>query len=290
MDGVIVLNKPLGKTSHDMVYFIRKLTGIKKVGHTGTLDPYADGVLPVCIGKATKAADMITSADKRYTAEIILGKTTDTQDAHGRVLSETDTDVPDEDIKDAVMSFVGETEQIPPMYSAIKKNGQRLYELARKGIEVEREARKIVIYSIDIIRISRNNGKVSILADVFCSKGTYIRTLCSDIGTVLGTGAYMNALTRTASGRFSIDQSYTCEELMNMSENISSAVIKTDDLFDYEKIKVKDIQAKRLKDGVKISAGGIKEGQMYRVYDSSGSFLSLSECREGRLVLRKSFW
>lgn len=290
MDGVIVLNKPLGKTSHDMVYFIRKLTGIKKVGHTGTLDPYADGVLPVCIGKATKAADMITASDKRYRTEIMLGKTTDTQDAHGRVLTQTEVNVTESDIKNAVAGFIGEIEQIPPMYSAIKKNGQKLYELARKGIEIEREARKIVIYSIDICDISKKSDGVSIVADIFCSKGTYIRTLCNDIGKVLGTGAYMNALTRTASGRFSIDKSYTCEELANMSGNIEPLVIRTEDLFDYEKIKVRDIQAKRLKDGVRISADGINEGRIYRVYDSNGNFLSLSECHEGRLVLMKSFW
>ena len=288
MDGVIVLNKPLGKTSHDMVYFMRRLTGIKKVGHTGTLDPYADGVLPVCIGRATKAADMLTESDKRYRAEMVLGKTTDTQDAQGKVLSETDVNVTEEQIISAVKSFIGETEQIPPMYSAVKKNGRKLYELARKGIEVEREARKITVYSIDILDISDKK----VIMDVFCSKGTYIRTLCGDIGAVLGVGAYMNALTRTASGRFCLDESYSCEELKNMADNgmIENALIKVDDLFDYEKITVKDIQAKRLKDGVRISDPKASDGRMYRIYDREGNFLSVSQCVEGRLVLKKAFW
>ncbi|MCH5186358.1 MAG: tRNA pseudouridine(55) synthase TruB [Oscillospiraceae bacterium] len=291
MDGVIVLNKPLGKTSHDMVSFIRRLIGVKKVGHTGTLDPYAGGVLPICIGRATKAADMLTATDKRYRAELILGKTTDTQDAHGKVLSESSVDVTDDLICDRIKSFVGDIEQIPPMYSAIKKDGRKLYELAREGIEIEREARKIKIYSIDVEEIRRSDA-VSIVIDVFCSKGTYIRTLCEDIGKSLGTGAYMNALTRTASGNFCIEKSYTCEELteMHCKGEIDRALIKVDNLFEYDKITVKDIQAKRLKDGVRISADGICEGEMYRVYDTRDGFLSISECREGRLVLKKAFW
>ena len=140
MNGIIIIDKPLGRTSHDMVYVMRKMTGIKKVGHTGTLDPEATGVLPVCIGSATKVADMLTLSDKCYRAELVLGMTTDTQDADGEVLTECEVTCSEDEIRQAIMSFVGEIEQIPPMYSAIKQNGKKLYELARKGIEVERKA------------------------------------------------------------------------------------------------------------------------------------------------------
>jgi len=288
LNGVIVLNKPLGKTSHDMVYFIRKLTGIKKVGHTGTLDPYAEGVLPICIGNATKAADMITAYDKKYRAEMILGRTTDTQDAQGKVLTKCEVNLDRETIIEYINKFIGETEQIPPMYSAVKVNGRKLYELAREGMEVERKARKIIIYSIDILSIENN----IVTIDVLCSKGTYIRTLCEDIGNSLCVGAYMNKLKRLKSGSFTVENSYTCEELIKLKEEdrLEEALIKTEDLFTYDRIYLKDIQAKRLKDGVRVSAEGTIDGKSYRVYDSYGNFLSVSKCQKGRLVMKKSFW
>ena len=212
MNGIIIIDKPMGRTSHDMVYVMRKLTGIKKVGHTGTLDPMATGVLPVCIGNATKVADMLTLSDKRYIAELVLGRTTDTQDADGKVLTECDVNCTEEEIRAAVMSFVGEIEQIPPMYSAIKQNGKKLYELARQGIEVERKSRRITINSIDILKIDG----VCITIDVSCSKGTYIRTLCEDIGKKLHVGAYMNTLRRIKTGPFTIEESHTVDELKSL--------------------------------------------------------------------------
>lgn len=157
MNGIIVVNKPLGKTSHDIVYFMRRLTGIKKIGHTGTLDPMASGVLPICIGSATKAADMLTLSDKRYTAELALGMTTDTQDAEGEVLTECAVNLTADEITDAIKSFEGDIEQVPPMYSAVKKDGKKLYELARKGIEVERKKRAVTIHEINIINIDLEN-------------------------------------------------------------------------------------------------------------------------------------
>ncbi|MBR4723262.1 MAG: tRNA pseudouridine(55) synthase TruB, partial [Clostridia bacterium] len=217
MNGIIVIDKPIGKTSHDMVSFVRRLTGIKKVGHTGTLDPDATGVLPICIGRATKAADMLTVSDKAYRTQLVLGKTTDTQDASGKVLKERQVMVTQADIEETVSQFIGEISQIPPMFSAIKKGGKKLYELARQGISVEREPRKVTIYDIVIEEINLDNKTVTL--DISCSKGTYIRTLCEDIGEKLGCGAYMNSLVRTKSAGFTLSDSYTQEELAEMKEN-----------------------------------------------------------------------
>lgn len=290
MNGIIIIDKPLGKTSHDMVYFMRKLTGIKKVGHTGTLDPEATGVLPICIGSATKVADMLTLSDKRYTAELVLGMTTDTQDAEGEVLTECAVNVTAEEIENAVKSFVGEIEQVPPMYSAIKQNGKKLYELARKGIEVERKKRKIKIYEINILSIDTEEYRVKI--DVLCSKGTYIRTLCEDIGMKLGVGAYMNTLRRTMTGPFALSDSYTTEQLRKMNEEgtLEAALIAADSMFaDYPAVKLNAKQTKSITNGIRMSYRGI-ENQSYRLYDEENNFLCISKCIDGKLVLEKSFW
>lgn len=291
MNGIIVINKPVGKTSHDMVYFLRRLTGIKKIGHTGTLDPGACGVLPMCIGKATKAADMLTAADKQYRAELILGKVTDTQDAEGKVISQSEVHFDTAAIEETVKMFVGETEQIPPMYSAVKVGGKKLYELARKGIEIEREKRKVTIYGIDIISFDEKRNAVSI--DVQCSKGTYIRTLCADIGERLGCGAYMNTLERTKSGVFTIQESYTPEELVKKQENgeLEEVLIPLDRIFaDLEKVVLSEKQSARVKDGVRVSASGTVNGERYRVYGSDGELLCVSRAENDRLVIEKTFW
>ncbi len=288
MNGIIIIDKPMGRTSHDMVYVMRKLTGIKKVGHTGTLDPMATGVLPVCIGNATKVADMLTLSDKRYIAELVLGKTTDTQDADGKVLTECEVNCTEEEIRATVMSFVGEIEQIPPMYSAIKQNGKKLYELARQGIEVERKSRMITINSIDILKIDG----VRVTIDVFCSKGTYIRTLCEDIGKKLHVGAYMNTLRRIKTGPFTIEESHTVDELKILKENgqLESVMIPVDRMFEgYPKITLNPKQVKSVTNGMAMTYKGI-EGQSYRVYDESGKFLCISKMTDGRLKLEKSFW
>lgn len=290
MDGVIVLNKPKGKTSHDCVGFVRRLFGTRRVGHTGTLDPLATGVLPICVGCATKASELLTCENKAYRAELVLGKTTDTLDCEGEVLSESAVDFDEEKIQKCIMSFVGKSEQLPPMYSAIKKNGKKLYELARQGISIEREARNIEIYSIEILNMNRENNSVEF--NVECSKGTYIRSLCDDIGARLGCGGYMNGLVRTKSGKFTIDKSYTAEELEELKEQgkLSRAVIAVDELFDYEKIIVDDRQRGFIVNGVRTRFKGLNEGQIYRVYDKNGCFLCISECIEERLTLKKSFW
>lgn len=290
MNGIIPVDKPAGKTSHDIVNQIRRLTGIRRVGHTGTLDPMATGVLPVCVGTAAKAADMLTSTDKRYTAELILGMTTDTQDCDGDVLTECAVTVSAEQIRSAVMSFVGEYDQLPPMYSAIKQNGKKLYELAREGITAERERRRVSIYSIQIKEIDLE--KPSVVIDVFCSKGTYIRALCEDIGAKLGCGAYMNSLRRTLSGGFTIDECMNMAQLEAMAQSgtLEDALISTDAVFDYEKLYLSEKQTARVKDGVRVSHSCAAEGRTYRVYAHDGEFLCISQCMDGRLKILKTFW
>lgn len=218
MTGIVNINKPLGKSSHFVVAVIRRITGIKKVGHTGTLDPLATGVLPICIGReATKLSQMIMDGDKGYKAVVKLGITTDTQDAEGEILTTMPTEkISKKDVEEVLNKFIGEISQIPPMYSAIKINGQKLYNLARKGIEVERKPRNVIIHDIKLLNFNEKEKTFEI--SVHCSKGTYIRTLCADIGEALGCGAYMGSLERTHCGRFSIENSIsleTFEELYN---------------------------------------------------------------------------
>ncbi|MBO5453580.1 MAG: tRNA pseudouridine(55) synthase TruB [Clostridia bacterium] len=209
MTGIANINKPIGKSSAFVVAVIRRITGIKKVGHTGTLDPLATGVLPICIGReSTRLADNIMQGTKQYRAVIEFGKTTETQDSEGAVLSEKKVEINENQAKEIINSFIGEITQIPPMYSAIKINGKKMYELARQGIEVERKSRIVTIYDIEIEDVSLPFATVL----VTCSKGTYIRTLCADIGEKAGCGAYMKSLVRTKNGRFSIEDSLTLEE------------------------------------------------------------------------------
>ncbi len=215
MTGIVNINKPYGKSSHFVVAVIRRITGIKKVGHTGTLDPLATGVLPICIGReATKLSQVIMDGTKCYRAVLQLGKTTTTQDSEGEVLSEKVVDTNEDEILRVVSAFVGEISQIPPMYSAVKINGQKLYKLAREGKEVERKPRNIIIHSIDVIDIDFNNNQVEL--DICCSKGTYIRTLCHDIGQSLGCGGYMSSLVRTKSSSFLIENSVSLEQFEQM--------------------------------------------------------------------------
>jgi len=290
MNGIIVINKPLGRTSHDMVSFMRRLTKIKRIGHTGTLDPMAEGVLPICIGNATKVADMLTLSDKCYRAELVLGMITDTLDSEGEILSECEVNCTEEEIRSAIMSFVGEIEQIPPMYSAIKQNGQKLYELARKGVEVERKPRRVTINSIDIEDIDMENHIVKI--SVSCSKGTYIRTLCEDIGIKLRVGAYMNKLTRTKTGQFTIEDAKTTKEIeqMVLLGTLEENLVMVDEIFaDLPQINLNPKQTKSVVNGVQMTWHNAKEGETFRVYGNDGKFLCISEIKDGRLKTVKSF-
>ncbi len=210
MDGVLNIDKPRGITSHDVVKRVRRILRIKKVGHTGTLDPEATGVLPVLVGKATKISRFLINSDKEYIATMMLGIKTDTGDSKGRVISEASGPFPSErEIRSVFEGFTGSILQIPPMYSAIKVNGMPLYSLARKGIEVERKAREVTVYSLDI----RNIESTLITFRVHCSKGTYIRTLVSDIGDALGVGGHLVSLRRIVSGKFRIEDSVSLKEL-----------------------------------------------------------------------------
>lgn len=290
MDGVINVNKPLGMTSHDVVYRLRRILGIKKIGHTGTLDPDASGVLPMCIGKGTKLAEYLTATDKCYMAELTLGAFTDTQDASGEILESFEVNVTEDEIRKTIDGFVGEIEQIPPMYSAIKINGKKLYELAREGKSVEREARRVLIKSIEIKKIDLEKNTVYML--VSCSKGTYIRTLCNDIGERLGCGGYMSALERTKSGKFCIENAFTLEKIEEMAEksDFSFMVPIGDVLSEYKKIVLAEKNAKRLKNGIKINVEGLEENEKYRVFDEQGMFLALAQSQKGQFVILKTFY
>ncbi len=228
MNGIINVLKPPGMTSHDVVSFIRKTINIKRVGHTGTLDPNATGVLPICIGKATRVVQYFDDFKKVYRAELTLGYETDTQDKYGDIIGSTNiSDTTFEDIEKVFDMFKGKINQVPPMYSALKHKGRKLYELAREGKTVERKPREIVIHDI---RILKNYDNKRILFDVECSKGTYIRTLCNDIGKELGTFGCMTFLLRSQVGDFKIEDSYTIEEIQEYasSNTLDSILIPID--------------------------------------------------------------
>lgn len=285
MTGFIILDKPEGITSFIGGAIVRRVTGEKKTGHTGTLDPMATGVLPVAVGgNAPRFIELLPSHDKGYRASFKLGTTTDTLDITGTVLSTCDK-IPDEnEVKKAISHFQGAIEQLPPMYSAIKKDGKRLYELARQGIEVEREKRIVTIYNCDFV--SFENGEYTI--DVKCSKGTYIRSLISDIGEMLGCGAVMTALRRTLSNGFSIEEAHTEEELKN-AEDVSQFIIPVDKaLGAYPEIKVSEAQAKRFRNGGELDAQRLHtklSPSFYRVYSPDNVFLGLGEFRENETNL-----
>ncbi|MEY7999630.1 tRNA pseudouridine(55) synthase TruB [Clostridium sp. Mt-5] len=274
MNGILNINKPTGITSFDVVRKIKSLSKNKKVGHAGTLDPIASGVLPVCIGGATKFVDYIMKNEKVYLADMKLGVTTDTYDREGTVIDTSDFNLSEMDIKSAILSFQGEIEQMPPMYSAIKIKGKRLYDLARQGIEVEREKRKITIYSIDIVDIELPH----LVFKVRCSKGTYIRSLCHDIGNKLNCGAIMWNLKRTSTGNFDILDSIDLKDLS--IENISQHIAPVEKALEqYPKVIVEDIYVKNVLNGIpikdKIFLSKILEEKLYRVYIHENKFIGL---------------
>lgn len=291
MNGVIVINKPKGKTSHDMIYFCRKLFNIRKAGHTGTLDPNATGVLPVCIGNATKAVEYITNSKKRYRAQIIFGSKTDTLDCTGKIIKASEKRTNRKQLEEICKAFIGEIEQIPPMYSAVKINGKKLYELAREGIEIERKSRSVEIFSIDIIDF--DDIKQIAVMDIECSKGTYIRTLCDDIGDKIGTYAHMGDLERRYSGGFDISESYTPKELEMLFEKgeIESAVVKTEDIYiNCPKIYLDKHESFKVKNGMAIEKNGCKANLLYRVYDENERFICVSVYADDKLKTKTQFW
>ncbi len=274
MNGIINVLKPTNMTSFDVVAVLRKIFGIKKVGHTGTLDPMACGVLPVCIGKACGVIDYILNCDKTYVAEITFGVDTTTQDRFGDVVCVYENNATREEIDKAILSFVGEYMQIPPMYSAIKINGKKLCDLARKGEVVERKPRKVNIKNIEIIDIKENKTAI-IKCEV--TKGTYIRTLCYDIGQKLGVGANMSFLVRTRVGKFDIKDAITLEEIIKLKEfgKLSECLINTDYVLDcYPKVSITKNQEIKFLNGNFIRTNRVDEG-IVRVYDKENNFLAL---------------
>ncbi len=253
MNGIINVLKPPGMTSHDVVSFIRKKLNIKRVGHTGTLDPNAAGVLPICVGKATRVVQYFDDFSKAYRAELTLGYETDTQDKYGEVINRTSAHiVTSDELEEVFNEFRGKIQQIPPMYSALKHKGRKLYELAREGKTVEREPREIELYNISIIK---NYDNEKVLFDVECSKGTYIRTLCNDIGRRLGTLGCMTFLVRTKVGDFRIENAYTIEEIEEYVSDgrLDSIMMPLDSaLKHYNSIKLNEKYYDILKNGGKV--------------------------------------
>lgn len=283
ISGVLVVNKPSGFTSHDVVNKIRKLYNTKRVGHTGTLDPMATGVLVVLVGRAAKAAEYLVCDSKRYRAVLRLGITTDTEDITGEVLEKSEKIPSCEVVLSACTEFVGRIRQIPPMYSALKVDGQKLCDLARQGVVIERESREIEIFSLSCTPTDRSE---EYLLDVDCSSGTYIRTLCADIGKRLGCGAVMSSLERRMAGSFSIERSYTVEELSAMSdEEREGALVPTEELFGaLPMVYLPEFYERLSRNGCEIYLKKIKVdfsvGQRLALYGKGKRFYGLGEVRE----------
>ena len=301
MNGIINIYKEQGYTSHDVVAKLRGILRMKKIGHTGTLDPDAVGVLPVCTGRATKLCGMITDWGKTYEAVMLLGTRTDTQDISGNILSQTEVNVTKIQIMDVIGSFTGEYDQIPPMYSALKHNGKKLYELARQGIEIERKPRRVNIKSILINDINLEDNDKTVTFTVECSKGTYIRTLCEDIGNRLGCGACMQSLKRTRVGSFSIDNSYTLSQIEQMVQAGKTDEILTpiDEMFsDSRKIIISQEYDKLLYNGNKLPYNSIQgkndvqhnEDEQVRVYDKNDEFIGVYRFEGNEFVPVKIFY
>lgn len=275
--GVICINKPQDFTSFDVIAITRRAAGTRKIGHGGTLDPMATGVLPIFIGRAAKTADLIPSLDKRYVAGFKLGLTSETEDIWGTILTGNDKPVTREELLLAVGTMQGNIMQVPPMYSAVKVGGKKLYELARQGIEIEREARPITVHSIELL--SYDEKERTGVLDIHCSKGTYIRTIISNIGAKLGTGAVMTSLQRTLSNGFTLADCTELEDIRSMTpDDIEKLIIPTERLFSgYEKITLNDKQRKMFMNGVVLDTARMNisypENTDLSVYDSSGVFL-----------------
>lgn len=283
IDGIINVYKEAGYTSHDVVAKLRRIVNQKKIGHTGTLDPEATGVLPVCLGKGTRLCDMITDKEKTYCADLLLGITTDTQDTTGEILEEKPVECSEEQVREVITGFLGAQMQIPPMYSALKVNGRKLYQLAREGVEVERQPRPVEFFHIEILEMDLPRVKFS----VTCSKGTYIRTLCHDIGEKLGCGGAMEKLVRTCVGRFEIKDSMTLEEISRLQEEdrLLERVCSPEAMFEnLPAFYCEKGLDKLLHNGNPLTAKDVTEILIegwVKAYDSSGRFVGIYQLRPG---------
>lgn len=300
MQGILIVNKPKGMTSHDVVSYIRKQLGTRQVGHTGTLDPDAEGVLPILVGRATKISELLTADEKSYTACVQLGVVTDTYDSSGSVTQERPVSVTEDEVREALEAFLGVQKQIPPMYSAIKLGGKKLYQLARQGVEVERPAREIEIRKLECYDFDLENHQFSLLVD--CSKGTYIRSLCHDIGQRLGCGACMAGLVRTRSGRFTLSQARSLEEIAEAAAQGGSngLLIPLDEaLAAYPAIRVSEANAGKIRNGLRLRTQQLgvsqaAEGDFFRLYDAEGLLclgsVILDEAGTPVMKLEKTFF
>ena len=311
INGIININKEPGYTSHDVVARLRGITKQRKIGHTGTLDPDAKGVLPICFGKATKVCELLTNQDKVYVTTLLLGKTSDTQDISGKILSEEDTSfLTEEMVVDCIKAFHGESYQIPPMYSALKVKGKKLYELAREGVEVERKPRKIIVHEMNILTIDFPR----VILEIKCSKGTYIRTICHDIGKKLGCGGLMEELLRTEVGQFTLGDSITIDEFgeVFMAGELEQILVKIDSVFEnYPKVHIKkgyesiayngnELTSQMLVLEEELSCEGIWDGnpqalKRVRLYDYLENFIGVYrfvglECEGQKLKVEKMFY
>ena len=284
MTGIVIVDKPAGWTSQDVTARLRRVFGTRRIGHGGTLDPMATGVLPVFVGRATRGVEFFEHADKTYEAVLRLGTVTDTQDSTGTVLEKRPVTVTEAEFRDILPKFTGEIAQIPPMYSAIKVDGKKLYELARAGKEIERKPREITFFSLDLLEFTGETAKIR----VHCSKGTYIRTLCHDIGAALGCGGCMEALRRTAAGEYTLADSVELDTLLN-AERPEDYLRDVDTLFrQYPAVTLTEKQTLRCRNGNSFSIA-LPEGS-YRAYDSQGTFLMLAKVQGGIMETVKSFF
>ncbi len=296
MNGIICVNKPADWTSFDVVAKVRGMASTRKAGHAGTLDPMATGVLPVFLGNATKVCDILPNDDKGYIAGFKLGVTTDTLDITGEVKTETKSHITKLNLIKACEKYKGEIDQIPPMYSAVRVGGRRLYDMAREGVEVERKPRRVTIKELEILSFDENTqqGRMRVL----CSKGTYIRTLISDIGEDLSVGAVMTSLVRNIAGGFTLNDCYTLEELQDFTDNktLENKLIKTEKVFEHlPKIKLNAVQSNKFINGVKLDLNRVyykEEKGFHRVFSNEGTFLGLAslDLEKMELVIEKMFY
>ena len=288
MNGIIIIDKPQGWTSNDVVSRLRRVFNTRRIGHGGTLDPMATGVLPVFVGRATRGVEFFEHAEKVYETTIRFGLTTDTEDITGKTLTETEVSVTGDELQAVLPQFRGDILQVPPMYSAIKVNGQKLYDLARKGREVERQARPITIHELELLEFSGSEARLR----VRCSKGTYIRTLCKDIGEALGCGGCMAALRRVEAGEYTLEGSVPLRTLLDISEageDVEHLLRPVDTMFTgHPELRLNEKQTRLVKNGNAFSAD-CADGT-YRVYAPDRAFLALCKAERGRVSTIKSFF
>lgn len=297
MNGIIIIDKPQNFTSFDVVAIMRKLFSQKKIGHAGTLDPMATGVLPILLGSATKVQDMFPDSNKEYIAGFKLGVTTDTLDITGKILSRSNSSVKRSQVEEKMNCFKGNIKQMPPMYSALKKDGKKLYELARKGIEVQREKRDVYIQEIELIDFDEKEQTGTIR--VLCSKGTYIRSLCDDLGSELGCGAVMTKLRRTMACGFRIEESMSIDKAKDFAkmDKLKDKIISIDKIFSlYPSIKVSDAQARRFKNGGSLDLmrtsirNNYRDKEKFRVYNQEKFLgLGITSREKEQLLIYKLF-